>query len=160
MRPGDYVVHLEHGVGRFGGLVRRTVEGIEREYLLVEYAGGDVLYVPGHHADRLSKYIGADAHPPSLHRLGTAEWQQVRQRAQRAVEEVAEGLLALYAARAEAPGFAYSVDTPWQHELEASFPYVETEDQLRAIAEVKADMQTPRPMDRLICGDVGYGKTE
>jgi transcription-repair coupling factor (superfamily II helicase) len=160
MRPGDYVVHLEHGVGRFGGLVRRAVEGIEREYLQVEYAGGDVLYVPGHHADRLSRYIGADAHAPALHRLGTAEWSQVRQRTQRAIEEVAEELLALYAARATAPGHAFAPDTPWQHELEHSFPYVETEDQLRAIDEVKRDMQRPRPMDRLICGDVGYGKTE
>jgi len=160
MQPGDYIVHLEHGVGRFGGLVRRSVEGIEREYLLVQYAGGDVLYVPGHHADRLSKYIGADATPPALHRLGTAEWAQVRQRTESAVAEVAEELLALYAARAQAPGHAFPADTPWQHELEGAFPYVETEDQLRAIGEVKQDMQLPRPMDRLICGDVGYGKTE
>jgi transcription-repair coupling factor (superfamily II helicase) len=160
LRPGDYVVHLEHGIGRFGGLVRRVVEGIEREYLLVEYAGGDVLYVPGHHADRLSRYIGADARPPALHRLGAAEWSQLRQRTEKAVAELADELLALYAARELASGHAYAGDTAWQHELESSFAYVETEDQLRAIAEVKRDMEEPRPMDRLICGDVGYGKTE
>ncbi|MER3513678.1 MAG: transcription-repair coupling factor, partial [Chloroflexota bacterium] len=160
LRPGDYVVHLEHGIGRFAGLVKRVVEGTEREYLQVIYANNDTLYVPVHQADRLSRYIGADDRPPTLHRLGGAEWAQVKRRAQQAAEEVAQELLDLYAAREASPGFAFSSDHPWQHELEAAFPYVETEDQMRAIQEVKRDMEKPRPMDRLICGDVGYGKTE
>ena len=160
LRPGDFVVHLEHGIGRFAGLVKRVVDGTEREYLQVIYANNDTLYVPVHQADRLSRYIGADDRPPTLHRLGGAEWAQVKRRAQQAAEEVAQELLDLYAAREATPGFAFSPDHPWQHELEAAFPYVETEDQMRAIQEVKRDMEKPRPMDRLICGDVGYGKTE
>lgn len=160
MQPGDYVVHVEHGIGRFGGMVKRIVEGVEREYLQVIYANADTLYVPIHQADRLSRYIGADDRPPVLHRLGGAEWAIVKRRAQQAAEEVAQELLELYAARETAPGYAFGADSPWQHELEAAFPYIETEDQMRAIQEVKADMEKPRPMDRLICGDVGYGKTE
>jgi transcription-repair coupling factor (superfamily II helicase) len=160
LTPGDYVVHEDHGIGIFRGLVTLTLEGEEREYLLVEYAGRDRLYIPIHQADRLSRYVGADEAPPALSRLGSAEWSQVKARARRAVEEVARELLELYAARELAPGHAFSPDTPWQAELEAAFPYVETPDQARAIAEVKADMERPRPMDRLICGDVGYGKTE
>jgi transcription-repair coupling factor (superfamily II helicase) len=160
MTPGDYVVHVEYGIGRFEGLVRRVLEGTEREYLLVGYAGSDALYVPIHQADRLSRYIGADDRPPNLNKLGTAEWERVKQSTRRAVEEIARDLLELYAARAQAAGHAFSPDTPWQHELEASFPYVETVDQLRALREVKTDMESIHPMDRLICGDVGYGKTE
>ncbi|MGQ9521721.1 MAG: transcription-repair coupling factor [Anaerolineae bacterium] len=160
LTPGDYVVHEDYGIGIFRGLVSLTLEGEEREYLLVEYAGRDRLYVPLYQADRLSRYVGADETPPTLSRLGSAEWGQVKARARRAVEEVARELLELYAARELAPGHAFSPDTPWQAELEASFPYAETPDQARAIAEVKADMERPRPMDRLICGDVGYGKTE
>ncbi len=160
LAPGDYVVHEDYGIGIFRGLVHLTIEGEAREYLLVEYAGRDRLYVPVYQADRLSRYVGADETPPALSRLGSAEWGQVKARARRAVEEVARELLQLYAAREVAPGHAFSPDTPWQAELEAAFPYVETPDQARAIAEVKADMEKPRPMDRLICGDVGYGKTE
>ena len=160
MAPGDYVVHVEYGIGRFGGLVHRVLEGTEREYLLVEYGGGDTLYVPIHQADRLSRYVGADDRPPTLSKLGTPEWDRVKQSARAAVREIAVELLELYAARAQTVGHAFSPDTPWQHELEASFPYIETEDQLRALREVKADMESPHPMDRLICGDVGYGKTE
>ncbi|MCZ7543088.1 MAG: DEAD/DEAH box helicase [Anaerolineae bacterium] len=160
MAPGDYVVHVEYGIGRFQGLVRRVLEGTEREYLLVGYDGGDALYVPIHQADRLSRYVGADDRPPALSKLGTAEWDRVKQSTRQAVQEIAEELLELYAARAQTVGHAFSTDTPWQHELEASFPYVETEDQLHALREVKADMESPHPMDRLICGDVGYGKTE
>ena len=160
LTPGDYVVHEDHGIGIFRGLVTLTLEGEEREYLLVEYAGRDRLYIPIYQADRLSRYVGTDEAPPALSRLGSAEWSQVKARARRAVEEVARELLELYAARELAPGHAFSPDTPWQAELEAAFPYVETPDQARAIAEVKADMERPRPMDRLICGDVGYGKTE
>ena len=160
MAPGDYVVHIEYGIGRFQGLVRRVLEGTEREYLLVEYEGGDALYVPIHQADRLSRYVGVDDRPPSLSKLGTAEWENVKQSARSAVQVIARELLELYAARAQVTGHAFSPDSPWQHELEASFPYVETEDQLRALREVKVDMESPHPMDRLICGDVGYGKTE
>ncbi|MDY7080390.1 MAG: CarD family transcriptional regulator, partial [Chloroflexota bacterium] len=160
LSPGDFVVHIEHGVGVFRGLVSRAMEGVAREYLLVEYGEGDRLYVPIHQADRLSRYIGADDRPPRVNRLGTAHWQTVKARAKRAAEEVARELLELYAARELAPGYAFSPDAGWQAELEASFPYFETEDQLSAIADVKADMEKPKPMDRLICGDVGYGKTE
>ncbi len=160
LQPGDYVVHVEHGIGVFQGLVTLIVEGVSREYLMVQYAGADRLYVPIHQADRLSKYIGSDERPPALHRLGTAEWEHVKVRAQTAAAEVARELLELYAARELVEGHTFSQDTAWQQELEASFPYVETEDQLRAIQEVKSDMERPRPMDRLICGDVGYGKTE
>ena len=160
VQPGDFVVHIEHGIGRFHGLIRMPVDGTEREYLQVEYAQGDQLYVPVHQADRLARYVGAGEAIPSLHRLGTAEWEQVKQRARRAVAEIADDLLELYAAREVVQGHAFSPDAAWQHELEASFPYVETEDQLVAIEAVKQDMEQARPMDRLICGDVGYGKTE
>ncbi len=160
VRPGDYVVHIEHGIGLFQGLVKLVVDGMEREYLQVDYAAGDRLYVPIHQVDRLSRYIGASDRPPTIHRLGTTDWARVKARAQRAVEDIAQDLLELYSAREVVPGHAFSPDTLWQAELEASFPYVETEDQLKAIETVKADMEEPRPMDRLICGDVGYGKTE
>ncbi len=160
LTPGDIVVHTEYGIGRFEGLEKRSLAGAAREFLLVSFSGGDVLYVPIHQADRLSRYIGADDTQPELSRLGTADWARAKERTREAVEEVARDLLDLYAARETVSGHAFSPDTPWQHELEASFPYVETEDQLRALAEVKADMEKPRPMDRLICGDVGYGKTE
>jgi len=160
LTPGDFVVHVEYGIGIFRGLVTRAMEGVEREYLLVEYRGSDRLYVPIHQADRLGRYIGAGDRPPRLNRLGTTEWQTVKARAKRAAEEVARELLELYAARELAAGHAFAPDDPWQVELEAGFPYFETEDQLRAIADVKADMEKPKPMDRLICGDVGYGKTE
>ena len=160
IEPGDYVVHVEHGIGIFRGMIRLTIEGAEREYLQVDYAGADKLYVPIHHADRLSRYVGTGDRPPALSRLGTAEWAQVKARAKRAVENIARELLALYSAREVVPGHAFGPDTLWQAELEAAFPYIETEDQLKAIEQVKADMERPRPMDRLICGDVGYGKTE
>jgi transcription-repair coupling factor (superfamily II helicase) len=160
LKPGDYVVHVDYGIGRFAGMRRRTLEGIEREYLLVEYGGTDSLYIPIHQTDRLTRYVGADDAPPTLHRLGQQDWLRVRGRVKKAVEEEANDLLALYAERASAPGHAFSPDTSWQHELEASFPFVETDDQLRAVRAVKTDMEQPHPMDRLICGDVGYGKTE
>ena len=159
-QPGDYVVHIEHGIGIFRGLVKLNLDGVENEYLQVDYAANDRLYVPVHQADRLSRYVSVDDKPPVIHRLGTADWSTVKRRAQHAVEEIARELLELYAAREITPGFAFAPDTPWQQELEASFPYIETEDQLRAIAQVKRDMEKPKPMDRLICGDVGYGKTE
>jgi transcription-repair coupling factor (superfamily II helicase) len=158
--PGDLVVHIEHGIGQFQGLVRMSLEGTEREYLQVDYAEGDRLYLPVHQADRLARYVGVGDTRPSLHRLGTSDWEQVKARAKRAVAEIADDLLELYAAREVVLGHAFSPDVAWQAELEASFPYAETEDQLVAVEAVKHDMEQARPMDRLICGDVGYGKTE
>lgn len=160
VNPGDLVVHIEHGIGRYIGLIKLDFEGVEREYLAVEYSNRDKLYVPIHQADRLARYVGMDDHPPPLNRLGSADWNTVKRRAKKAVEDIAKELLEIYAKREVAPGHAFSPDTEWQSEIEDAFPYVETEDQLRAIAEVKADMEKPRSMDRLICGDVGYGKTE
>ncbi len=160
LEPGDYVVHIEHGIGIFRGLTTLHSNGSEREYLVIQYAGEDRLYVPIHQADRVSRYIGTEDRPPRLHRLGTAEWDRVKRQAKQAVEQVARELLELYAARELVPGHAFSPDTDWQHELEAAFPYIETEDQIQAIEAVKRDMERPRPMDRLICGDAGYGKTE
>jgi transcription-repair coupling factor (superfamily II helicase) len=158
--PGDFVVHIEHGIGQFQGLVKMSLDGIEREYLQVDYAQGDRLYLPVHQADRLARYVGVGDSRPSLHRLGTSDWEQVKARAKRAVAEIADDLLELYAARSVVQGHAFSPDVAWQAELEASFPYAETEDQLVAVEAVKQDMEQGRPMDRLICGDVGYGKTE
>jgi transcription-repair coupling factor (superfamily II helicase) len=160
MAPGDYVVHVEYGIGRFAGLRKRVTEGNEREYLVIQFAGTDVLYVPIHQADRLSRYVGASDQEPALSRLGSPEWVKTREAARQATEAVARELLDLYARRQDVAGHAFNPDMPWQHELEASFPYIETEDQLRVLAEVKADMERHTPMDRLICGDVGYGKTE
>ncbi len=160
IQAGDYVVHLEYGIGQFQGLVVRTIGGTEREYLLVQYANSDTLYVPVHQADRLSKWIGTEDRPPAMHRLGERSWGQAKAKAQRAADELARELLELYAARELVPGHAFAPDNEWQAELEASFPYQETEDQLRVIEEVKKDMEKAQPMDRLICGDVGYGKTE
>jgi transcription-repair coupling factor (superfamily II helicase) len=160
LQVDDWVVHVDHGIGRFVGLVTRKVDGLEREYLCVEYAENDQLFVPVYQADRLTRYVGPDGREPSQTRLGSAEWRSVKSRAKEAVEEVAEELLDLYAMRQVIRGHAFNPDVPWQQELEASFPYIETEDQLRVIREVKQDMESDRPMDRLICGDVGYGKTE
>ena len=160
LSPGDYVVHIEHGIGRFLGLATMNLDGVPKEYIQVEYAAGDRLYVPVHQADRLTRYVGLSQEPPTLHRLGTADWDNVKAQARRAVADIAEELLDLYAARSVVQGHAFSPDSPWQDELEAAFPYVETEDQLHAIEAVKADMEREVPMDRLICGDVGYGKTE
>jgi transcription-repair coupling factor (superfamily II helicase) len=157
---GDYVVHVEYGIGRFGGLQKRILDNTEREYLVVEYANNDVLYVPIHQADRISRYVGVDDRPPQLNRLGSQDWTRTKTNTRQAVEEVARELLELYATREQVAGHAFGPDTPWQNELEASFPYIETDDQIKALDEVKADMENPRPMDRLICGDVGYGKTE
>ena len=160
LQPGDYVVHLDYGIGRFMGLVVRALGGMEREYLQVRYSNGDMVYVPVHHADRMSKWVGNDENPPTLNRIGGKSWQAAKKRAQRDIAELADELLELYAARELVDGHAFSSDGEWMAELEASFPYQETEDQLHAIGEVKFDMERSRPMDRLICGDVGYGKTE
>jgi transcription-repair coupling factor (superfamily II helicase) len=160
-KEGDYVVHVDYGIGQFSGLGARTIEGNEREYLLVQYAENGMLYVPIHQADRLTRYVGANEAPPKLNKIGKQDlWTRTKEKARRNALEEAKELLAIYAQRAKASGFNYAPDTAWQRELEASFPYVETEDQLRVIREVKGDMETPMPMDRLVCGDVGYGKTE
>jgi transcription-repair coupling factor (superfamily II helicase) len=157
---GDYIVHVDHGIGIFRGLTRIALHGPEREFLQIEYQRGDTLYVPVHQIDRLSRYVAPGGRVPTLSRLGTAEWTQVKERTRKAVEDIADDLLELYAARQVVSGHAFAPDNQWQHELEASFAYVETDDQLRAIDEVKTDMERARPMDRLIVGDVGYGKTE
>ena len=157
---GDYIVHVDHGIGIFRGLTRIALHGPEREFLQVEYQRGDMLYVPVHQIDRLSRYVAPGGHAPTLSRLGTAEWAQVKERTRKAIEDIADELLELYAAREVVSGHAFAPDNQWQNELEASFAYVETEDQLRALDDIKADMERPRPMDRLVVGDVGYGKTE
>jgi transcription-repair coupling factor (superfamily II helicase) len=157
---GNLVVHIEHGIGRYRGLRKMAQEGIEREYLEIDYAAGDRLFVPIEQTDRVSRYVGFGDVAPTLHRLGGTEWARAKARVKQAVQEMAQELLELYAQREVAPGHQYAPDTVWQTELEASFPYVETPDQLTAIAAVKQDMESPKPMDRLLCGDVGYGKTE
>jgi transcription-repair coupling factor (superfamily II helicase) len=160
LQVGDYVVHIDHGVGRFGGLVQRELDGHIREFLAIEYEGGGQLYVPVHQADRLTRYIGAEGAVPALDRLGGTEWHEKKGRVKQAVLEVAQEMLDLYARRNVVQGYAFKVDTTWQKELEDSFPYVETDDQKRALTDIKRDMEATRPMDRLLCGDVGYGKTE
>jgi transcription-repair coupling factor (superfamily II helicase) len=164
LQSGDFVVHEQHGVGRYVEMVRRTINGGEREYLIIEYAParrgqpGDRLFVPTDSLDQVTKYVGGES--PSLNRLGGSDWAKTKGRARKAVKEIAASLIRLYSARMATKGHAFSPDTPWQRELEDAFPYIETPDQLGAIDEVKADMEKPLPMDRIICGDVGYGKTE
>jgi transcription-repair coupling factor (superfamily II helicase) len=164
LTQGDYVVHEQHGVGRYVEMTSRNIQGATREYLVIEYAPSkrgqppDRLYVPTDQLDQVTRYVGGEA--PSLHRLGGADWAKTKGRARKAVRQIAGELIRLYSARMASPGHAFGPDTPWQRELEDAFPYVETPDQLEAIDEVKRDMERPAPMDRLICGDVGYGKTE
>jgi transcription-repair coupling factor (superfamily II helicase) len=158
--PEDFVVHVDYGIGRLVGLVQKTIDEVVREYLLVEYSDGDQLYVPIHQADRISRYVGSDGSSPRFSRLGSSEWERAKGRVREAVEEVAKDLLNLYATRQTITGYAFSPDTTWQKELEASFAHRETSDQIDALREIKQDMERKRPMDRLICGDVGYGKTE
>jgi transcription-repair coupling factor (superfamily II helicase) len=158
LQPGDYVVHYHHGVGRYGGMVQRAIGGVERDYLLLEYKGGDKLYVPSDQIDAVRHYVGGET--PTLHRLGGADFERAKSRVRAAVREIAQELVVLYQTRVHARGYAFPPDTPWQKELEDAFPYVETPDQLKAIGDVKADMQSEHPMDRLLCGDVGFGKTE
>jgi transcription-repair coupling factor (superfamily II helicase) len=158
LNTGDYVVHRVHGVGRYLGMVHRAIAETERDYLLLEYAAGDRLYVPADQVDAIAAYVGGER--PRLHRLGSGDWPRATARVRRAVRDMAGELVRLYTARMAAPGQRSGPDTPWQRELEDAFPFVETPDQLTVAAEVKEDMETPKPMDRLICGDVGYGKTE
>jgi transcription-repair coupling factor (superfamily II helicase) len=160
LHPGDYIVHIDHGIGRFVGLVQRALDDLPHEFLVVEYEGGGQLFVPVHQVDRLTRYIGAEGVEPALDRLGGQEWQDKKSRVKEAVLEVAQDMLDLYARRQVVYGYAFKADTSWQKELEDSFPYIETDDQTKAIAAIKRDMESARPMDRLLCGDVGYGKTE
>ena len=158
--PGDFCVHAEHGIARYGGVVRREAGGEERDYLLLRYAGDDRLYVPVAQIDKVTRYAASSGHAPRLTRLGTQEWSRTRARVRDAVDEVAADLLRLHAARQLLRGHAFGPDGAWQRELEAAFAYEETPDQLRAVAAVKADMEDVRPMDRIVLGDVGFGKTE
>ena len=160
LKEGDYVVHVDFGIGVYGGLTKKTFEGVTRDYLILNYAEGDQLFVPVHQADRLSNYIGPNGKEPVITRLGTKDWLNSKNFVKEKVLEVANDLLELYAKRQVTPGFAFSKDSIWMKDLEGAFPYEETEDQKTAIRKVKEDMESPRPMDRLICGDVGYGKTE
>ena len=158
LKPGDFIVHYQHGVGRYEGMVKRTIGGIERDYLLLAYKGNDRLYVPSDQIDAVRQYVGGEA--PSLHRMGGSDFAKAKARVRSAVREIAQELVLLYQRRVHADGHTFAPDTPWQHEMEDSFPFVETPDQLKAIDDVKADMESSHPMDRLVCGDVGFGKTE
>lgn len=160
LTPGDYIVHIDHGIARFAGLTKIFKDGVDREYVFLEYSAGDRLYVPVDQVDRISRYVGSSDQPPTLSRLGTQEWERTKQRIKESVAIIAKEMLELYASREVIQGFAFSPDSLWQQEMESSFPYVETPDQLEAVDAVKSDMEKPKPMDRLVCGDVGYGKTE
>lgn len=160
LKVGDYVVHTNHGIGIYQGVEKITALGVERDYLVIHYAGTDKLYVPTDQVERVQKFIGAEGHNPKLNKLGNADWAKAKSRIKESVQEMAKELLALHAERQALPGFAFPADTPWQREFEDAFPFEETPDQERAIAEIKADMEKMMPMDRLLCGDVGYGKTE
>lgn len=160
LRPGDYVVHVTHGIGRFLGIDTLDIQGQHKDYLHVQYAGQDTLYVPVDQLGLVQKYVGVEGQEPRLSKMGGQEWHRTKERARASVQDMAEKLIRLYAVRESRPGYSFSEDTPWQGEFEASFPYEETPDQLRAITEIKRDMERGQPMDRLLCGDVGYGKTE
>ncbi len=162
LTKGDLVVHEHHGIGRFEGIIKMQVEGAEKDYIKIAYAGTDFLYVPATQLDLVSKYIGGggEEHAVKLNKLGGIEWQKAKARARHAAQDLAKGLIALYAERSRRPGYAFSPDTEWQQEFESSFEYTETPDQLRAINDIKKDMEKNVPMDRLLCGDVGFGKTE
>ena len=159
-KPGDYVVHAAHGVALFKDLVCREIDGTMRDYLLLEYAQSDKLFVPVEQLDRVTRYVGPEGYNPRLTRLNTSDWSRAMTKARKATKKLAFDLVDVYSRRAAAQGFRFSPDTPWQHEMEEAFPFEETPDQLNAIADVKADMESSQPMDRLICGDVGFGKTE
>lgn len=160
LKPDDYVVHTNHGVGRFAGIERITADNVTADYLKIEYAAGDKLFIPVEQMHLVQKYIGSDSGAPRLNRLGGNQWEKTKAKVRASVQDMADDLLRLYAAREQAAGFAFSADTNWQREFEDAFEYEETPGQLTALEEIKQDMQSPRPMDRLLCGDVGYGKTE
>jgi transcription-repair coupling factor (superfamily II helicase) len=160
LNPGDYVVHINYGIGLFQGIDRITTSKTERDYIKLSYADEETLFIPIEQVNLIQRYIGSEGRPPALDRIGGRSWEKRKEKVRRSVEELAEKLIKLYSRRREMRGFAFPGDTDWQVEFEAAFPYEETPDQLTCIAEVKADMEAPKPMDRLICGDVGYGKTE
>ena len=160
IKPGDYVVHVNHGIGKYLGVETLEVGGIHKDYLHIKYGGDDKLFVPTEQVNLLQKYIGSEGEVPRLHRMGGTEWAKAKARAKKSVEDIAQKLIEIYAQRREAKGVAFSPDDSTQHEFEEAFPFQETEDQLKAIEEIKRDMEKEKPMDRLLCGDVGFGKTE
>ncbi|PWK07897.1 transcription-repair coupling factor [Tumebacillus permanentifrigoris] len=160
LKVGDYVVHINHGIGKYMGIETKDILGIHKDYMHIKYKGKDELFVPVEQIDLVQKYVGSEEKEPKIYALGGSDWQRVRTKVQSAVQDIAEDLIKLYAEREATRGHAFSQDTAWQREFEAMFPYNETEDQIRCIEEIKKDMQRIRPMDRLLCGDVGYGKTE
>ena len=160
IKPGDYVVHVNHGIGKYLGVETLEVAGVHKDYLHIKYGGDDKLYVPTEQVNLLQKYIGAEGEVPRLHRMGGTEWAKAKARAKKSVEDIAKQLIEIYAKRRQAKGFAFSPDDSTQHDFEDAFPYQETDDQLKAISEIKMDMEKEKPMDRLLCGDVGFGKTE
>ena len=162
LTPGDLVVHEHHGIGRYVGMEQMKVGGAIKDYVKIAYQGTDTLYVPATQLDLVSKYIGSGGENQTvrLNKLGGDQWQKAKAKAKAAAKDLAAGLIQLYAERKRRPGFAFAADSPWQKEFEESFEYAETDDQLRAIAEIKHDMESPAPMERLLCGDVGFGKTE
>ncbi len=160
LKEGDFIVHKTHGIGQYIGVNTIKADNITKDYIKIKYRDDDILYVPTNALDNIRKYVGAEKAGPRLNRLGSKDWEKTKERVKSNLREVAEELIHLYAKRQKMEGFAFSKDTPWQQEFENSFEYIETEDQLRCISEVKKDMEKPKPMDRLLCGDVGYGKTE
>ena len=160
LKVGDYVVHKKYGIGIYVGVNTIKADGLTKDYIKLKYQNDDILYIPTNQLDSIRKYIGGDAIKPHINKLGSKEWKETKAKVKKNLQEVAKDLIELYAKREKAKGFSFSKDTPWQNEFEGSFPYKETEDQLRCIEEVKKDMEQPKPMDRLLCGDVGYGKTE
>lgn len=160
LKIGDYVVHKSHGIGQFVGVNTLKADGIIKDYIKIRYRNDDMLYIPTNDLDSIRKYIGGGEAVPKINKLGSKEWENTKQKVKRNLQEVAKELMELYAKRQKIKGFAFSKDNEWQKQFEDSFPYAETEDQLRCIEETKKDMEQPRPMDRLLCGDVGYGKTE
>ncbi len=160
LKENDFIVHKTHGIGQYIGVNTIKADGVTKDYIKLKYKGDDILYVPTDSLDNVRKYIGPEITNLSLNKLGSNEWKRAKERVKKNLREVAEELIKLYAKRQKMQGFAFSKDTPWQHEFEESFEYTETDDQLRCIQEIKKDMEAMRPMDRLLCGDVGYGKTE
>lgn len=160
LKPGDYVVHVNHGIGVYKGIKQLEIKNVIKDYLEITYTGEDTLYVPAEQLDLVQKYIGTEGKTPKVNKLGGSEWQKAKNKVRSSINEIAEDLVKLYSARAAVKGYSYSLDTPWQKQFEEEFPYEETPDQLTAIEEIKKDMEEDKPMDRLLCGDVGYGKTE
>ena len=160
IKPGDHIVHVHHGIGKYYGVVTLEVGGIHKDYLDIRYRGDDKLFVPADQIDLIQKYVASGEKEPKLHKLGGAEWKKTKSKVSAAVQDIADDLIKLYAKRESEKGYAFAEDDDLQRSFENAFPYDETDDQLRSITEVKQDMEKERPMDRLLCGDVGYGKTE